>query len=117
MALAPDEVPTLFVETLEPPEPSVIEVEAEMILEVVPEGQGVGLKLGQAEAEEQEPEVQPKLEVRPPAEPEMQEPVPPPPAAPPAAEDDAKKKKRRPRLETTSRALREAERQRVLEAV
>jgi len=104
------------VETLEPPEPSVIEVEAEMILEVVPEGQGVGLELAQPAAEAEEPETRPHLDVKPP-EPEAL-PEPPPPEAPPKAEDEAeKKKKKRRRLENTSRVLREAERQRVLEAV
>jgi len=114
-ALAPDEVPTQVMEASELPEPSVIEVEAEMILEVAPEGQGVGLELGRAETEEPEPE--PKLEVRPPAEPEAKLPEPPPPETPSTAEGEARKKKRRQRLEGTSRALREAERKRVLDAV
>ncbi|MEM1026439.1 MAG: winged helix-turn-helix transcriptional regulator, partial [Myxococcota bacterium] len=77
---------------------------------------GVGLELGRSKDRAvEEPETQPRLEVKPPG-PEVKETEPPPPAAPSKAEDKAQKRKRQ-RTEKTSRALREAERKRVLEVV
>ncbi|MEM6368836.1 MAG: hypothetical protein AAF851_11085 [Myxococcota bacterium] len=114
--LSSDEVPKLVMEALRRPEPKVLEVDDEMVLEVRSVGQGEGLELGRAnELTALEPQAQRKLEVKPP-EPEMKETEPPPPAAPPTCEDEAQKRKRQ-RLEKTSRVLREAERQRVLDAV
>ncbi|MEM9114906.1 MAG: winged helix-turn-helix transcriptional regulator [Myxococcota bacterium] len=111
--LSSDEVPRLVMEALRRPAPKVLEVDDEMVLEVRSVGQGEGLELGRAA---EEPEIQPQLNAKPSAEPKVKETEPPPPAAPSRAEDEAQKRKRQ-RTEKTSRALREAERKRVLEVV
>jgi len=119
-ALSPDEIPTLVEAPLQPPPrppSSVLEVDDDMVLEVQPEGLGMGLERGRELEPKVEPETTgPLLELKPAElEAKPREPQP----SGPAAEAAFKEKKRRARrrVEKTSRAQREAERQRVLDAV
>jgi len=120
-ALSPDEIPTTLAEAplQPPPRPtSVLEVDDDMVLEAQPEDLGMGLERGRELEPKVEPETSGPLLLEAKRTKPVAKPSEPQPSGPTVAAA-SKEKKRRPRrrVEKTSRAQREAERQRVLEAV